>query len=91
MITQQFLLWGVGISHVPPPAVMCMTNCILLWWSLDSVLLPLVLKPKVVKGNSAMERRVQVQSYVNQIELTSELGLQCNYFAHVEQHFHLKN
>jgi len=38
-----------------------------------------------------MERRVQVQSYVNQIELTSELGLQCNYFAHVEQHFHLKN
>jgi len=49
MIKQPFLLWGVGIPHVPPFGVTFMTNCILLWWSLDSVLLPLVLKPKVVK------------------------------------------
>jgi len=37
-----------------------------------------------------MERRPQVKSYVNQTELTSELKLQCNYFAQVEQHFRLK-
>jgi len=30
------------------------------------------------KGSSAMERRAQVQSYVNETELTSELNLQCN-------------
>jgi len=38
-----------------------------------------------------MERRAQVQSYVNQTELTSELNLQCNYFALVERHFRSKN
>jgi len=48
MITQQFILWVVCIPHVPPAAIMFITNCILLWWSLDSVLLPLVLMPKVV-------------------------------------------
>jgi len=35
------------------------------------------------KRNSAMERRAQVQSYVIQTELTSELNLQCNYFTFV--------
>ena len=29
--------------------VMCMANSMLLWWTLDSVPLPLVIKPKVVK------------------------------------------
>jgi len=28
---------------------MFMTNTMLLWWTLDSVLLPLVVEPKVVK------------------------------------------
>jgi len=32
-----------------PAAVMFMTNSMLLWWTLDSVLLPLVIKPEVVK------------------------------------------
>jgi len=39
------------------------------------------------KGSSAMERRAQMQSYVNQTELTSELNLRCNYFAFVERQF----
>jgi len=38
-----------------------------------------------------MEHRAQVQSYVNQTELTSELNLYCSYFALVEQHFRSKN
>jgi len=33
----------------PPATVMLMTNSMLLWWTLDSVLLPLVIKPNVVK------------------------------------------
>jgi len=33
----------------PPATVMFMNNCILLWWSLDSVPLSLVIKPKVIK------------------------------------------
>jgi len=37
-----------------------------------------------------MERREQVQSYVSQTELTSELNLQCNYFALVERYFRSK-
>jgi len=47
MITQQFLLWGVGIPHVAPATVMLMTNSMLLWWTLDSVPLQLVIKRKV--------------------------------------------
>jgi len=31
-----------------PATVMFMTNSMLLWWTLDNVLLPLVIKPKVV-------------------------------------------
>jgi len=38
-----------------------------------------------------MEMRKQVQSYVNQTELTSKLNLQRNYFTLVEQHFLSKN
>jgi len=38
-----------------------------------------------------MKMRAQVQSYVNQTELASELNLQCNYFTPVEQHFRSKN
>ena len=33
----------------PPDTVIFMTSSMLLWWSLDSVPLPLVIKPKVVK------------------------------------------
>jgi len=39
----------MGIVHVCPATVMFMTNSMLLWWTLDSVPLPLVIKPKVVK------------------------------------------
>ena len=48
---------------------------LLLWWTLDSVPPPLVIKPKVVKEavQWRSERRVQMQSYVNQNEMTSEL------------------
>ena len=42
-------LRGVGIAHVSPSCGMFMTNSMLLWWTLDSVPLPLVIKPKVVK------------------------------------------
>ena len=42
------------------------------------------------EGSSTMERLAQLQSYVNQTELTSELNLQCNYLAHVERHFRSK-
>jgi len=31
------------------------------------------------------------KNYVNQTELTSEMNLQCNYFALVERHFPSKN
>jgi len=34
-----------------------------------------------------MERRVQVQSYVNQTELTSERNSQCKHFTLVERLF----
>jgi len=53
-----------------------------MWWTLDSVPLLLVIKQKVAKEalQWSSERRVQVQSYVNQSELTSELNLKCNYF-----------
>jgi len=42
-----------------------------------------VIKPKVVKETLQWrsERLAQVQSFVNQTELTSELNLQCNYFT----------
>jgi len=45
---------------------------LLLWWSVPP---PLVIKPKVVKEavQWRSERRVQMQSYVNQNEMTSEL------------------
>jgi len=33
----------------PPATVIFMTNNMLLWWTLDSVPLPRVIKPKVVK------------------------------------------
>jgi len=71
---------------------MFMTNSMLLCWTLDSVAVPLV-KPKVVKEALLWrsKRRAQVQSYVNQIEMTRELNLQCNYLTLVERHFCSKN
>jgi len=44
---------------------MFMTN-MLLWWIFDSVLLPLVIKPKILKEalQWRSERRAQVESYV---------------------------
>ena len=82
MIAEQFILWAVGIAHVSSSFTMFMTNSMLLWWILDSVPLPLVIKQKVAKEAMqwSSERRAQVQSYVNQPELTSELNLKCNYF-----------
>ena len=64
-----------------------------------SVPLPLVIKPKVVIKVEIVKEalqwgsklRVQVQIYVNQAEITSELHLQCNYFTRVERHFRSKN
>jgi len=47
-----------------------------------AVPVPLVIKPKIVHCWS--ERRVQMQSDVNQTELTSELNLQSNYFTLVK-------
>ena len=38
-----------------------------------------------------MEVRAQVQSYVIQDEMKTELKLQCNYFTLVERHFRWKN
>jgi len=81
MIKQQ-VLWDVGIAHVSPSTpVFMMTNSMLLSWTLDSVPLPLVTKPKFVAEalQWSSERRAQVQSYFNQTELTSELNLNCNY------------
>jgi len=43
------------------------------------------------EGNSAVERRAQVQSYINQTELTSELNLQCSYFILVERRVYSMN
>jgi len=53
----------------------------------------LVIKPKVVKEalQWISERRAQVQSYVNQTELTSEVNLQKSCFTLVERHFRSKN
>jgi len=58
----------------------------LLCWTLDSIPLLLVIKPKVVKETLQLssERRAQVQSSVSQTELTSELNVQCDYFTLVE-------
>jgi len=77
----------------PPRTSMFMTNIMLLWWTLDSLELSLVLKPNFVKETLQWrsEWQAQVQSYLNQTELTSELNLQCNYFTLVERHFRTKN
>jgi len=67
----------VGIAHAPLATSMFVTNSMLLWWTLGKVPLPLVIKLKVVEEalQWRSERRTQVQSYVNQSELTSELNL----------------
>jgi len=78
----------------PPATIMfMMTNSMLLWWTLDSVPLLLVIKPKflVEALQWSSERRAQVQSYVNQTELTSECNLKYNYFTFVERNFRSKN
>jgi len=53
---------------------MFMTNIMLLWWKLDSVPLPLVIKPKEVMQWRS-KQRAQVQSYVNQTEVTNRIEL----------------
>jgi len=62
--------------------VMYMTKSMLLWWTRNQA--------ESCEGSSEMERRPQVQGYLNQTELTSELSLQCNYFALVERQFRSK-
>jgi len=73
MITQEFLLfgWGLGTTQVSLVTSMFMSNSMLLWWALDSVPLPVVIKPKFAKKalQWRSERRAQVQSHVNQTEL----------------------
>jgi len=71
--------------------VMSVANRMLLRWALDSVVLPIVIKPKVVTEALQCKVRAQVQSYVSQTELTSKLNLQRNYVALVERHFRSKN
>jgi len=72
---------------------MFVTN-ILLWWTLDSVPLPTVIKPKVVKKDLQWrcERRAQVESYVvTSVKPKSELDLQCNILTLVERQFRSKS
>jgi len=57
-----------------------MTN-MLLWWTLDSVPLPLAIKPKILKETLQWrsERRAQVESYVvTSIKPNKRIELQCN-------------
>jgi len=51
-------------------------NNMLLWWTLDSIPLSLVIKSKIVKEalQWRSEGRAQLQSYFNQAELTSEFN-----------------
>jgi len=44
---------------------MFMTNSLLLWWTLESVVLQIIIKPKVVQEALQSQRRAQVQSYIN--------------------------
>jgi len=69
------------------------TNSMLLWWTLDRVPLLLVIKPRVVKDalQCRSQGRAQVQSYVNQTELTSKMNLRSNYCTLVERLFRSKN
>ena len=63
-LMKQFLLLGVGISCVTQATVMFVTNRMLQWWTLDSVSLPLVNKPKVEKEalQWSGERKCKVKS-----------------------------
>jgi len=65
-------------------------NSMLLWWTLNSVL---VINTKVVKETLQWRSvwRAQMQSYVIQTELISELNLHCTQFTLVERHFRSKN
>jgi len=51
-----------------------MTDGMLLWWTLDSVPLPLKVVKEALQWRSKWQ--TQVQSYFNQTKLTSELNLQ---------------
>jgi len=57
---------------------MFMINSMLLWWTLDSTATTRN-QAEICKGKSTMEIRAQVQSYVNQTDVTSKLNLKCNY------------
>ena len=64
----------MGIANVSP-------NYVMLWLTLDSVPLRIVIKPKILKEALpwSFERRAQVESYVlPQSNRTSGLNLQCN-------------
>jgi len=74
MVTQQFLVWGVGIAHVSSSyshvydqyhaAVVNIRQCTAIIRD----------QAERCEETSAMERRAQVQSCANQTELTSELN-----------------
>ena len=94
---EQFLLfggaWGTALM-CPLATSMFRSNTALLWWTLYNVPLTFVIKPTVVKESLQWrsERRAQVQSYVNQPEITSEFNfLTYNAKSLVERHFGSKN
>ena len=74
-------LEGRGSCLLDMSMIMTDDHSLLLWWTLDSVSLPVIIKPKAVKEalQWRSKLRVQVQSHVNQSEITSEFNLQCNY------------
>jgi len=84
MITQVSFIWrGMGMAHVPLAACMFMTNSMLLWWTLDSVPLSLVIKPKVGNearnGHPSGERSAKLRQS-NRTDLRTELTMQLFYF-----------
>ena len=48
-----------GRTNVPAASVMFMTNSMLLWWSLDSVPLPLAKNPKVAKEAASANAKLR--------------------------------
>jgi len=91
--TVSFIWRGVVIAHVFLIATSMFTTKYHGAVVDISATLPLAIKQYVFKEalQWTSERQAQVQSYVSQTELTSELDLQCNYFTLVARHFRSKN
>jgi len=91
VITQQFLLWGVGIAHVSPGNGHVYDSWHVVVVDIRQCTATNRNQAESYNGSSAMEQREQVQSYASQTELTSDLNIQCNYFALAERYFLSKN